>query len=323
MIEAQDISMDYGSVKAVEHCSFNVEKGEIVGLVGPNGAGKTTIMKILSTQLAPTAGTAKINGFDIENNPLKVRQCLGFLPEQAPLYEDMEVREYLWFVGSARGLERDSLGKRLGWVAENCGLSSMWCRPVGELSKGYKQRVGLAQALIHDPPVLILDEPTSGLDPLQIMEIRRLIRQLASEKAILFSTHILQEITALTDRAVVINEGKIRADGPLEELSARVFPMKTVIACFQEKDVTEQDILELSHVKKAVKKVGKSPGQDTSCFEILAEDAESAMREISLFAKGRDLTLLELYQERPDLEQVFSALIYPERSDVQVNTETD
>jgi len=310
MIELRDISMDYGSFRAVEGCSFTVKKGEIVGLVGPNGAGKTTIMKILSTQLAPTEGTASINGFDIEKEPLDVRNSLGFLPEQAPVYDDMEVREYISFVGKARGLGGKNLRERLGWVAENCGLSDMWCKPIGELSKGYRQRVGLAQALIHDPPVLILDEPTSGLDPLQIMEIRNLVKGLAPEKAILFSTHILQEITAITHRAVVINEGRIRAQGPLEELSSKVFPHQKVVVSFEEAQVPEDAIRSVPGVIE-VKPQEQANGR-TGYF-LLTGDAERTMKELSLLSREKGLTLLELYRQTPDLEEVFSALIHPEQ----------
>ncbi len=316
MIEAQDISMDYGSVRAVTGCSFTVAQGEIVGLVGPNGAGKTTVMKILSTQLVPSRGTAKVNGFDIAEDPLGVRRSLGFLPEQAPLYEDMEVREYLAFVAAARGLSGSDGKRRLGWVAENCGLSSMWCRPIGELSKGYKQRVGLAQALVHDPPVLILDEPTSGLDPLQIMEIRRLIRSLASDKAILFSTHILQEITALTHRAVVINEGRIMADGPLEELSKKAFPQDRVVVCFEQADVSDQELRDLVSISSVVKEKNPCRPMWGSCFLVSCNDAGQAMKDLANLAKDKGLNIVEIYEKRPDLEEVFSALIYPERAKI-------
>ncbi len=219
MIQLENISMNYGSFQAVKNCSFNVEKGRIVGLLGPNGAGKTTLMKILATQIVPTSGMAMVAGFDCEKNPREVRANIGYLPERAPLYDDMEVREYLDFVARGRGLKNSLLKDRLEWVKDRCGLKKKWCTPIGELSKGYRQRVGLAQALIHDPPVLILDEPTSGLDPLQIIEIRDLIKDLAKEKAILYSSHIIQEIVALSDRVVIISEGSIRADGPIQELA--------------------------------------------------------------------------------------------------------
>ncbi len=303
MIEAQGLTMDYGNFRAVDQCSFKVEKGEIVGLVGPNGAGKTTIMKILSTQIQPTSGKAKINGFDVESEPLKVKESLGFLPEQPPLYDDMEVREYLRFVGSGRGLSGNRLMNRLKWVQENCSLAPVWCKPISELSKGYKQRVGLAQALIHDPPVLILDEPTSGLDPLQIMEIRTLIKALSKEKAILFSSHILQEISAVTDRAVVISDGVIKADGSLEELAKKVKPERKVVVRFQEKDVKVSDIVSFLETDKVFQ-------QTDGAFEIITKEPEIVLKKLAQYAKEKGLLIIELYEEHPDLEEIFSALIH-------------
>jgi ABC-2 type transport system ATP-binding protein len=209
MIDVRSLSMQYGSFTALDKVSFQARDREILGLLGPNGAGKTTAMRILTTYLHPTAGTAQIEGFDILEKPLEVRRQLGYLPETAPLYSDMQVEEYLRFVGQARGLSGLNLEKRLKWVREACEISFIWKHTVSELSKGYRQRMGLAQALIHDPKVLILDEPTSGLDPLQIIGIRQLIKDLAKEKTIIFSTHILQEVEAIADRIVIINEGKI------------------------------------------------------------------------------------------------------------------
>ena len=219
MIEIDHVSMRYGNFEAIKDCSFTVDKGEIVGLLGPNGAGKTTIMKVITTQICPSEGTVRVAGFDIQGEPKAVRKNVGYLPEQAPLYDDMEVREYLEFVGKGRGLGGSRLRERMDWVRASCGLEKMWCRPIGELSKGYRQRVGLAQALIHDPPCLLLDEPPSGLDPLQIIEIRDLIKELSKDRAILYSSHIIQEIVALSHRVVIINDGIIRAQGTLEELT--------------------------------------------------------------------------------------------------------
>ena len=219
MIEAKNLSMRYGSFKALDSVSFQANEGEILGLLGPNGAGKTTAMRILTTYVYPFSGTAEIDGYDIIQNPIEVRRITGYLPETAPLYQDMSVDEYLIFVGQSRGFFGDQLSKRLDWVRESCGLKSVWKHIIFEISKGYRQRVGLAQALIHDPKVLILDEPTSGLDPLQIIGIRDLIRNLAKRKTIIFSTHILQEVDALADRIVIINNGRIIAEGTKQELA--------------------------------------------------------------------------------------------------------
>ncbi len=222
MVEAEGLCMSYGAVVALADASFKARKGEVLGLLGPNGAGKTTTMKILTTQIVPTAGQAKVAGYDIAKEPLEVRRRVGYLPETPPLYPEMEVAEYLDFVGKARGLDGQALKTRVDYVVNACALRGVYRSPVGTLSRGYGQRTGLAQALIHDPEVLILDEPTSGLDPIQIMGIRELIRSLAHDKTILFSTHILQEAQAISDRIVIITEGNIVADGTVEELEARV-----------------------------------------------------------------------------------------------------
>ncbi len=222
MIDVQNLTMNYGSFVALDRVSFQMKEGEILGLLGPNGAGKTTVMRILTTFLYPTSGTAQIDHFDILKDPIEVRKRIGYLPETAPLYLDMQVEEYIHFVGEARKMKGKTLETRIGWVKEACGIKEVWKHTVSELSKGYRQRVGLAQALIHDPKVLILDEPTSGLDPLQIMDIRELIKGLARKKTIIFSTHILQEVEAMADRIVIINEGKIEAQGTQAELTEQV-----------------------------------------------------------------------------------------------------
>jgi ABC-2 type transport system ATP-binding protein len=222
MIDVQNLTMKYGSFVALDNISFQMQEGEILGLLGPNGAGKTTAMRILTTYLCPSSGTAKIDQFDILQNPIEVRKEIGYLPETAPLYMDMQVDEYIAFVGNARKMKGKLLADRTNWVKDVCGIKEVWKHTISELSKGYRQRVGLAQALIHDPKVLILDEPTSGLDPLQIIDIRELIKGLARKKTIIFSTHILQEVEAMADRIVIINEGKIVAQGTQAELTEQV-----------------------------------------------------------------------------------------------------
>ncbi len=220
MIDVQSLSMRYGKFQALDSVTFQARPGEILGLLGPNGAGKTTLMRLLTTYLHPFSGTAKINGFDLIENPLEVRRRIGYLPETAPLYQDMRVEDYLKFVGEARGMSAALLKERLEWVRGACHLKNYWKHFIAELSKGTKQRTGLAQALLHDPDVLILDEPTSGLDPIQIREIRALIQSLAHQKTIVFSTHILQEVEALAGRVVLINQGRVVAQGPIHELGA-------------------------------------------------------------------------------------------------------
>lgn len=224
MIDVQSLRMHYGAFEALKGISFQVQSGQILGLLGPNGAGKTTAMRILTTYLYPTAGRVQIDGLDVLENPAEVRRRLGYLPETAPLYPDMRVEDYLHFVGAARSLSGENLRTRLDWVREACDLTQVWKHAVGELSKGYRQRTGLAQALIHDPKVLILDEPTSGLDPLQILGIRKLIKELARDKTIIFSTHILQEVEAMADRIVIIHDGRVVAQGTQSELEALARP---------------------------------------------------------------------------------------------------
>jgi ABC-2 type transport system ATP-binding protein len=218
MIEAKELTMYYGSTCAVNDVSFKVADKEIVGFLGPNGAGKTTLMRILTTFICPSKGTALINGVDILKDPIEARKHLGYLPETPPLYADMRVDEYMAFIGRARGLSGSAYRQRKDWVVEACGISSVWKHQIYELSLGFRQRVGLAQALLHDPKVVILDEPTSGLDPIQIISIRELIQELAKTKTILFSTHILQEASAVSNRIFIINNGKLVAQGTVPEL---------------------------------------------------------------------------------------------------------
>lgn len=298
MIEAQGLTMCYGPTVAAKDVSFVVRPGEIMGLLGPNGAGKTTVLRILATQIVPVAGTAKVAGADILKEPEKVRENLGFLPEVAPLYDAMEVGEYLQFVAEARLLREKK--ERLDWVAETCGLKNVWYQPISQLSKGYRQRVGLAQALIHDPPCLILDEPTSGLDPLQIVEIRRLIRELAQKKAIIFSTHILQEVKALADWVTIINEGQVVAQGKLSDLakeavSENVLRIKT--------NRPFEALFRLSRAK--VEKLG----QENGAYVYRVTSQEPVEVPLMEMACAEKVTILSLERESEDLEHLFLSLV--------------
>ncbi len=221
MIELKQVCKNYGLTRALIDVSFSVKKGEIIGFVGPNGAGKSTAMKIITTYTAPTSGKVTVGGYDVLEEPLEVRRLIGYLPETVPLYSDMLVREYLEFMGAARHLN-GNLKARFDWVVQAAGLESVLNRKIGVLSKGYKQRTCLAQAMIHDPEVLILDEPTSGLDPIQIIGVRNLIRELAKEKTIILSTHILPEVATMADRILVISGGRLVGDGSFEELRQKV-----------------------------------------------------------------------------------------------------
>jgi ABC-2 type transport system ATP-binding protein len=222
MIDVQNITKRYGDRTAIEHVTFSVNKGEVLAFLGPNGAGKTTTMRILTCFMPATEGTATVAGFDCFEHPMEVKRRIGYLPETPPVYQELTVSEYLTFVGRLKGMKGSALRQRLPLVVEQVALGDVRDRLIGNLSRGYRQRVGLAQALLHDPPVLILDEPTVGLDPKQIIEIRELIKSLAGSHTVILSTHILPEATAVCQRVVIINEGRIVAVDTPEHLSARL-----------------------------------------------------------------------------------------------------
>jgi ABC-2 type transport system ATP-binding protein len=306
MIEVKNLEMFYGRTHALKGISFSVAKGEVVGLLGPNGAGKTTTMNILATHIVPTSGTAAVCGYDIQGNPLEVRKVVGYLPETAPLYPDMEVGEYLTFVGRGRGLKGAKLRERRDWVIESCKIRGIYRSLILELSRGFRQRVGIAQALIHDPEVLILDEPASGLDPLQILEIRRLIRGLAKAKTVIFSTHIMQEASAISDRIVIIDKGRITAEGTISELQEKVVQnpriLLTVVA--PRGEVEEA----LKGVASEVQLEFVSEEGEFSTFEIRAGSSQNIWFELAKLIKERGWLVRRLSEERPSLEETFLAL---------------
>ncbi len=221
MIKVEGLTKRYGDVTAIEDLSFQVEKGEIVGFLGPNGAGKTTTMRIITGFLPSTDGTVRVSGHDIFEKPMEVKRRIGYLPEHPPVYADMTVAGYLKFVAKIKGIPRSARADAIDRMVVNCGLKEVRKKIIGKLSKGYRQRVGLAQAMIHDPEVLILDEPTIGLDPKQIIEIRELVKSLAGEQTIILSTHILPEVTMICQRCLIIDRGRIVADDSLEALTAQ------------------------------------------------------------------------------------------------------
>jgi len=309
MISVRELSFRFGAFKALDQVSFEVRRGEILGLLGPNGAGKTTLMRVLTTFLYPTHGGASVAGFDVAQEPLEVRRRTGYLPEIIPLYGEMRVDEYLLFAARARGLTSPDDEARLHWVRQTCGLRPVWKHGIFEISKGYQERVGLAQALIHDPEVLILDEPTSGLDPLQIIEIRCLIRDLAREKTVLFSTHILQEAEALADRIVILNEGKIIAQGTKESLTETSLAGRRVrlgVHAQNEREVL--NALEESRLFDAVHYEG-SPGKDLHRFLILGRSGSRPLKSLEDFSRERNWGVYHLEEERPSLEEVFISLL--------------
>jgi ABC-2 type transport system ATP-binding protein len=219
MIEVRDLTKRYGDLVAVNQVTFTAKKGEILGFLGPNGAGKTTTMRIITGFLPATSGTVKVDGFDIFEQSHEVRKRIGYLPENPPLYNDMTVSGYLEFVGRIKGIPRGNLHEATDRAVETCGLAKVTRRVLGHLSKGFRQRAGLAQALIHNPPVLVLDEPTIGLDPRQIIEIRTLIRELSGERTVILSTHILPEVAQLCQKVVIINDGRIAVEDLIENLT--------------------------------------------------------------------------------------------------------
>lgn len=306
MIKAKELTMHYGPVVALDSVSFEVNRGEIVGLLGPNGAGKSTTMKILTTYLHPTKGTAEVGGLDVLEEPLKVRRVIGYLPEILPLYMDMEVRSYLQFVGRARGLDRTELKKRTDTVLEACGLRPMYRKIIRELSKGFKQRTALAQALIHNPDVIILDEPTSGLDPHQILGIRNLIKELAQDKTVILSTHILQEVEAMADRIVIINRGRIEGDGTLEELRARAKTSER-ISLVLEGDKKEAERL-LSGVQGISKVQFEGEVDGCAAFVLYSKSGVHCWREISQLAQVQRWPVRELAEKPLTLEETFLTL---------------
>jgi ABC-2 type transport system ATP-binding protein len=221
MLEVKNLNKKFGDVHAVRNLNFQMRKGEVLGFLGPNGAGKTTTMRIITCYIPATSGSISVDGHDTVNDSMSVREKIGYLAESNPLYSDMTVGEYLKFVGEIRGIKAPALGRRIDELYAVCGLARMGSRQIGKLSKGFRQRVGLAQAMFHNPDLLILDEPTSGLDPNQIIEIRQLIKKIGEEKTIIYCSHILSEVSATCSRIIIINEGQIVASGTSDELTAR------------------------------------------------------------------------------------------------------
>lgn len=305
MIEVQNLCKNYGRTEALRDVSFSVGRPEIVGFLGPNGAGKTTAMKVITTYLAPTSGTVTVDGIDVTENPLEVRKRIGYLPEKAPLYDDMVVRDYLTFVGEARGISRANLPKRFDWVSDACGVGPVLHKKINMLSKGYRQRVGLAQALIHDPELLILDEPTSGLDPLQIIGIRNLIRDLAREKTVVLSTHILAEITAVSERVLVIHQGRVVADGRYEDLKQTVVNSRRLMVVVEAKPDLRDELKKIQGITGV--DVARQSGAQTFFSLGYSKDA-FVNKAVTELCHGKSIPLVSLYEEEVSLEEVFIAL---------------
>jgi len=309
-ITVRNLTKLYGEEKAIDDISFDVKTGEILGFLGPNGAGKTTTMKIITCYMPPSAGTVTVNDCDIANKSLEVRRKIGYLPELNPLYLDMNVLEYLEYSAQLHKMGKTQIRQRMREMVEVCGLAEVRHKDIGELSKGYRQRVGLAQAMIHDPEVLILDEPTNGLDPNQIVEIRNLIRKLGSAKTVILSTHILSEVQATCDRVIIINEGRIAADGTPDQLQHE-FRGSDIISLELKANV-ENGMTEIFPKVKALAHVEnvqyQNPFPGIHRLLITATKGSDIREDLFRQAVSEKWLLLEIHREATSLEEVFHKL---------------
>jgi ABC-2 type transport system ATP-binding protein len=297
-IRVSEVTKVYGTQVVLDHVSFNIEKGEVVGLLGPNGAGKSTLMKIITCFIPPTSGEAFVNGMEVSQHALEIKKHVGYLPENNPLYTEMYIKEYLEFIAGIH-LPHKAIRKRIGEIIDITGLGPEQHKKIGTLSKGYRQRVGLAQALIHDPDVLILDEPTSGLDPNQLLEIRNLIREIGREKTVMLSTHIMQEVEAVCDRAIIIHLGKLVADDATSKLTM-LKGREMITVEFSE--AVKGGLLEKLKGVVTAKQVNKTT------WKLEADPGTDIRPEINRFAVDHNLAILSLQKEEQKLEEVFQLL---------------
>ncbi|MCC2642719.1 MAG: ABC-type transport system, ATPase component [Nitrospira sp.] len=314
MIEVRNITKRYGNLTAIDRVTFRVEKGEILAFLGPNGAGKTTSMRILTCFMPATEGSAHVAGFDCADQPDEVKKRIGYLPENPPVYQELTVFEYLSFVGKLRGLSGADLTTGMDRVTERLSLGSVRKRLIANLSRGYRQRVGLAQALIHDPLVLILDEPTVGLDPKQIIEIRELIKSLAGSHSVILSTHILPEATAVCQRVVIINGGRIVAEDTPDQLSARLRRSEKISVTLK---TPPADVLDRFRDVAGVEHILTTPDPRTFLIECALGD--DIREELARFAVGQDWGLLEMKPVSMTLEDVFLRLTQHEDDPPELN----
>lgn len=306
MIEVRGLTKTYGTEKAVDDISFEVKKGEVLGFLGPNGAGKTTTMKVITCYLPPSAGTVKVDGLDVRSDSLDIRRRIGYLPEHTPLYQDMTTYDYLAFVAEMRGVDSKNIPNQIGKMASICGLGSVLTKRIEALSKGFRQRVGLAQAMIHDPEIVILDEPTSGLDPNQIVEIRELIKGIGTEKTVILSTHILPEVQASCDRVLIINKGNLVADGTPEDLKASFAGAQQFKLGVQNAGPNVADTLR-SWGKVSVDGQESLENNET-LFKLSADTKDDLRPELFKLAVDNKWTLTELHRDQANLEDVFRQL---------------
>jgi len=304
-IVVENLTKRFGAQRAVDNISFKVKTGEILGFLGPNGAGKTTTMKAIVTYLTPNEGDIHVGNFSIHQNPDEIKKLIGYLPENNPLYVDMPVIDYLKFVAELQGIEKSKIKDKILEMITTCGLEGEKHKKIGELSKGYKQRVGLAQALIHNPQVLILDEPTSGLDPNQIVEIRELIKKIGREKTLILSSHILAEVEATCDRILIINKGKIVADGTSKDLRKQSEGREILKVKIEDGD--KNDIFKSLQGLSSIGIVDFMK-KDESAFEIQSKPGISSRKEIFKLCVGKGWTLTEMTPIETKLEDIFREL---------------
>lgn len=305
-ITVQNLSKRYGPQLAVNDISFEVKTGEILGFLGPNGAGKTTTMKIITCYMAPSNGDVKVGQYSILNDQDQIKKKIGYLPESNPLYTDMQVLEYLEFVARLQGVPSSQMSKRIAEMVHVCGLNIEKHKKIGELSKGYRQRVGLAQAMIHDPEILILDEPTTGLDPNQIVEIRKLIRELGREKTVILSTHILPEVEATCDRILIINEGKIVADGTPETLRKQAQGQEIIKIEVSEAQNSDDVVNALSSIPSVAM---VDPVKDKQfSYYVNSKENQSSKREVFETVVKNNWVLTEMTPIETKLEDIFRDL---------------
>jgi ABC-2 type transport system ATP-binding protein len=304
LIALNNVTKSFGPTVAVDDVSVTVDRGEVVGFLGPNGAGKSTTMRLVTNYLEPEKGAVLIDGTDVRDDPVAVRRRIGYLPENNPLYPDMLVSEYLRFVGDLRGVEVDGPGSAVDDAVQATGIAEVFYRPIGELSKGYKQRLGLAAAILHRPDFLILDEPTEGLDPNQRQEIRKLIREVGKDHTVLLSTHVLPEVQETCRRIIVIHEGKIVADGSTDELLTRASGTRTIVV-----EVEGQGLDQAISSVAGVEEIADREEREGRTRMILAVGSGPDPRpEIFRLAKEKDWVLWELHEEMGSLQDLFSQL---------------
>ena len=317
MIEAQGLTKMFGNVRALDKVSFKVKRGEVVGFLGPNGAGKSTTMRILTCFISSSTGTAKVHGVDVFEDPLEVRRKIGYLPQRAPLYGEMSVWEYLRFTSEMRGLDMSSFKRRMKGVVEVCGLAKVLGKDIRNLSHGYRQRVGLGQALVHDPPILILDEPTSDLDPNEKAEVIRYIKEIGKERTVLLSTHNLPEVEAACARAIIVSKGRVVADGNLDDIRGRSGKVRYIVTVDEmralggtgQKAPTAAEVLAVLKTLAGVSSITELPTDErTHTFQLVAALGTDIRAEIYQLAVGKGWLLLEMRRETQTLEDVFKAL---------------